>query len=213
MPAFLDLTGRQFGHLEVIGQAHHILLPNGSKRVAWTCQCHCGKRTIVQCGHLASGHTNSCGCLRHEGHNKTHGMTQTRTYRIWHHIKERCFSTKCKEYRFYGGRGITMCPSWVNSFQSFLRDVGEAPTDREIDRIDNDGPYCPFNVRWATSIEQANNMRSNHKFTFNGETHGICEWSRILGVPRTTLRARLLRLGWTVEKAFGTERARVRSGA
>lgn len=135
-----------------------------------------------------------------------HGMSKTRIYRIWKHIKERTDSPACKEYPHYGGRGIIMCPAWRKSFGLFLTDVGVGSSHLEIDRIDNNGPYCPFNVRWADHFQQANNARSNRKIEFRGQVHGICEWSRILGIPRTTLRARLDRLGWPVELTFSTPR-------
>lgn len=118
----------------------------------------------------------------------------------WHNIKERCYNKKRKDYERYGGRGITMCPEWRASFRAFLQDVGPSPSVRhQIERINNDGPYAPGNVRWATALEQANNKRNNHFLEYNGRRLTISEWERLRGVKPGTLKQRALR-GWSVEK-------------
>ena len=94
--------------------------------------------------------------------NKTHGESKTRSveYGTWSRVKTRCYNQKSKDYKDYGGRGIKMCDSWLNSYESFLRDMGRRPKGRySLDRINVNGNYEPSNCRWATDKEQANNKR------------------------------------------------------
>ncbi len=133
--------------------------------------------------------------------NYRHGMAGTLIYDIWAAMKRRCHSKTCKDYYLYGGRGITVCERWRNSFQSFFDDMGERPAGMMIERIDNDGPYSPENCKWATAIEQANNKRPcgpsirSRFLTVNGKTATIAEWARTIGLNVNTLRGRV-RDGW-----------------
>lgn len=126
-----------------------------------------------------------------------------RLYGIWRGMKERCYSPKHINYHRYGGRGITVCEEWINSFQEFY-DWAMAngyADDLTIDRKDNDGNYEPGNCRWATQKEQANNRRTNVKITYDGKTMDIKQWADELGICYTTLFFRITN-GWPVEKAF-----------
>lgn len=137
---------------------------------------------------------------------KTHRKTNTRLYGVWCNIKTRCYNPNCYEYANYGGRGIVMCPEWKNDFQTFWDwayangyDEKAGFMECTIDRIDVNGNYEPDNCRWATREVQGNNTRSNHCLTYNGETHTIAEWARILGVDYHALYSRVDG-GWTIEE-------------
>ncbi len=202
MGAFQDLTGKKFGRLKVLA-----LAPKSSPgKTRWKCACDCGSNSIVESAQLKSGNTKSCGCLRDELsrlRTKTHGLSDTPTYRTWSDMKGRCFRTLNRDYPDYGGRGITVCDRWKNSFEDFVSDMGERPKGSTIDRIDVDGNYEPGNCRWATSKQQQRNKRNSRLITFRKRRRSLAEWAEGLGMPYDVLRYRL-DAGWTVEEAFQT---------
>ena len=170
--------------------------------------CDCGKVAHVSYANLASGGSRSCGCLRVEVSStltKTHGLSKTPTYRIWRAMKQRCYRLADVGYVNYGGRGITVCERWVHSYENFLADMGERPTEKgvkfSIERNDNNGNYEPGNCRWATFGEQRRNCRTTHWLEFNGEKKSIAEWSEITRIS-SSLIYRRLGLGWPPEAAL-----------
>lgn len=141
---------------------------------------------------------------------RTHGMTGTRLFRVWSGMWERCTNPHHSSYHLYGGRGISVCSEW-KSFEVFRAWALEQGYDESaprgaytLDRVETDGNYSPDNCRFATDREQANNKRNNRRFTMNGETHTAAEWARITGVTSETIRARVDKLGWPVERALTT---------
>ena len=108
-------------------------------------------------------------------------------------MKERCYNPNFFNFAKWGGRGITVCDEWRNSFEAFYAHVGERPPGKSIDRINNDLGYEPGNVRWATASEQAQNKSNTGRFTFNGETKTITQWASKWQVSRGALAARLKR--------------------
>ena len=139
-------------------------------------------------------------------HNYKHGMYKTRLYKAWDSMKARCYRKSVGPYPKYGGRGITVCDEWKNSFVAF-RDWALANGYVEglsLDRIDPSGNYEPSNCRWVTMKEQENNKRSNRRIEHNGETHTLSEWCDITGIPFHVLHHRFQR-GWPTEKALTTK--------
>lgn len=135
-----------------------------------------------------------------------HGLTRTPEYRAWASMKQRCTNPRVRSWSNYGGRGITVCERWSNSFEFFLEDMGPRPTPaHSLDRIDNDGHYEPGNCRWATASEQRRNDRNNRPITFAGETLPLIQWAQRTGITARTIGDRLDR-GWPVERAL-TQRA------
>lgn len=125
-------------------------------------------------------------------------------YRAWSAIKSRCFNPKVKVYPHYGGRGITMCDRWKNSFENFIADVGARPSAKHsIERKDNDGNYEPGNVEWALFRKQQNNRRNTIKVTVEGVLLPLSVACEKLGVDRNTVWMRIDR-GWTPERAITT---------
>jgi hypothetical protein len=131
----------------------------------------------------------------------TVSLCKTREYICWCAIKRRCFCKSSNGYHKYGGRGISMCKKWSDSFHEFLKDMGEKPSEgHSIERIDNDGNYEPSNCRWATAKEQANNRRSTRMIL--GKT--LAQWQDETGISHTLIQQRIDRLGWSETDAVST---------
>jgi hypothetical protein len=169
----------------------------------WEFRCTCGKTKALSGSQVSLGIVKSCGCLCAEKKRK-HGYYRTPTYASWQAMIERCEREKHPHFARYGGRGISVCPRWRGSFQFFLDDVGERPAGKTLDRFPNkDGNYEPGNTRWATDIEQHQNMRNNRYLTHGGETRLLIDWSKISGIKPSTIRERIRR-GWSIELTLTT---------
>lgn len=198
-----SLNGRVFGRLTVSDSS--ATTPGERKRTICTCVCSCGNILTVLADALRSGNTKSCGCLRREVAAKqsaTHGKSRSPEYRIRLGMIGRCENTNYTSYHHYGSRGITVCPSWRESFEAFFADMGPRPSaSHELERRDNNIGYTPDNCYWATRQEQCNNTRHNRYVTWRGETHTTAEWSRLLSIPRTVITNRLYRQ-WSLDRVF-----------
>lgn len=169
-----DLTGLRFRKLVVLRYAHT------NKHQYWVCLCDCGQETTVASNHLKKANgTASCGCAIVDHGEAVRGRL-TPTYRVWLSMRTRCANPLAKDYKHYGGRGITVCPEW-DDYTVFLQDMGERPTGRSIDRIDNAKGYEPGNCRWATKLEQMRNTRVARWIEFNGKRQILSEWAREFG--------------------------------
>ena len=196
-------TGDKYGYLTIIREIEKI----GKARVV-LCQCDCGSEKAFRLNQIVKGRVKSCGCRTREmirQSRTTHGMPNKRLYNIWSNMRQRCSNPNSDDYPAYGGRSIAVCPEWL-SFEEFYRwgiSTGYAP-NLSLDRIDNGGNYCPDNCRWATPTEQARNSRRNRAFTFQGEKKLLIEWAEVTGIECSRIRARIDRLGWSIEKTLTT---------
>ena len=193
--------GQKYGRLTVTGFVHK------GKKWYWECTCECGNSIITQAYLVRNGHTSSCGCLQRERASEAslvHGQTNSRLYRIYNGMKNRCYNQKQQGYENYGGRGITICEEWLKSFTAFEEwslSHGYAD-DLSIDRIDNNGDYSPKNCRWVTRTEQNENTRRNHLVTIGDRTQPLSAWVRELGLNYHTVSFRIHQKHMTPEQAL-----------
>lgn len=161
------LVDQVFGRLTVVQFAGR----DGRSKAKWKCKCDCGGEIVVDGSMLKCGKTTSCGCYAREilfNRNSTHGMTGTRTHRIWMGMRQRCENEHSPAWKWYGAKGITVCERW-HDFKAFLNDMGQCPSDKHsIDRIDGTKGYEPGNCRWATSRQQSRNTTANRLVNFHG---------------------------------------------
>lgn len=195
-----DLSGMKFGYWKVVERAAN----NSQGSAMWACECECGNRRILRAQVLRNGRSLSCGCHKND-YNKRHGGKGSRLYEIWRQMRYRCDNQNNHAYNDYGGRGIKVCSEWYDfaKFRDWAYSAGYSD-DLSIDRIDVNGNYEPSNCRWATSKIQMNNRRNTAHYEYNGELKTLSEWSRELGIPRTTLINRMKK-GRTFEEAIRNE--------
>lgn len=201
----MNIVGDRYNHLVVIEFAYR--KPSGAY---WKCRCDCGNITIARGSKLRNGHTKSCGCLhkRSDGSQyENHGLSNTRLYRVWNTMKQRCLNPNNSGYRRYGGRGISICDEWMNfsEFRKWAIENGynenSAFGELTIDRINNDGNYEPTNCRLANQTTQMNNRVSNVYVEHRGVVKTIAEWARFYGVRYSTIYNRYRR-GMRGDKLF-----------
>ncbi len=181
-----DLTGQRFGRLTVME-----FVPMESPHSYWQCMCDCGNKTIARGTHLQSGNVTSCGCISIQRRYK-HGKSQSRIYKIWVGMKNRCYNPNNRSYKRYGGRGIIMCEEWKTNFTAF-RDWALAHGYDEtlsIDRIDVDGNYEPSNCRWSNAKQQSRNRTTTTKVIYKGEELSVVEAAEKTGIDVRVLYTR-----------------------
>lgn len=197
----LKLTGKVFGKLTAISE--HGADNHG--RSIWMWKCKCGNKKAIRVHSVTSGNTTSCGCFALMVRRKIpfiHGMTGSSEYRIWSAMKRRCYNKNVKQYKYYGGRGISVCKRWRNSFQNFYSDMGPRPDGLCLERKNNNGNYSPSNCMWATMTQQSNNTSRNSIYTVGNTSLTLSEWCKKGVVRYPTLWWRITRGGWPMEMAL-----------
>ena len=205
---FTDLEGREFGHWRVLG----FVGKNSHSKSLWWCECECGTKKPVVAQSLLEGVSISCGCKAREllserhtthGHTKraNKGEPRSAEYRAWRGMKSRCLDPNNQNAKDYSERGISVSQEWIDSFETFFKDMGPRPSSKHsLDRKDNDKGYSKDNCRWATKAEQSRNRRNNVVLEAFGESKLISAWAKEIGIGQSALSSRLQR-GWCVDCA------------
>lgn len=192
-----NMIGKKYGLLTVISEIEE---RNKNGHILYNVVCDCGKKKEVLGSSLRSGGSRSCNkCNLLTG---SHGMCKSKEFSIWTSMKDRCCNPNNPRYKNYGGRGIIVCDSWINSFKNFYSDMGDSK-GLSIDRIDVNGNYELSNCRWSNAKTQARNRTNNIKFTYLNETLCASEWCEKIKMPSSTFFNRLDR-GWSIEKIIET---------
>lgn len=211
-----DLIGKKFGRLTVESYSHKEKKDNSAGFLHYyNCICECGNKYLAERNSLKYGNTKSCGCIHKEQLIKRNkdaaklcgdSIKYKRLHNIYSAMIDRCYSKNNKKYNNYGGRGIVVCGEWLNDWNCFKNWalINGYSDELTIDRINVDENYEPNNCRWATNKEQANNKTNNKYLEYNGEVKTLSEWCDELNLPYHTIKARLNKLGMTVEEAFNT---------
>lgn len=216
-----DMIGKRFGRLVVMER-----YPENTKdrKAQWVCKCDCGNITVVSGKQLRTGKTSSCGCLRSEANvkrNYKHGGSvrdhRDRLYGIHNDMIRRCYDSRRKSYQRYGARGITVCDEWYTpenraigyiKFRSWAYANGyyDQPEDTpkslmlSIDRIDNDGPYAPWNCRWTNMYDQSSNRgKFNQYIQVDNKIYTFGEFERTFGLNKGAVLA-FYTNGWTTDQ-------------
>ena len=194
-----DITNKKYGRLTVISLAE-----TKKGKAYWLCECLCGKKAVVLGRDLTTGKTKSCGCYHSECSSKRatkHGGCNTRLYKTWENMKNRCDSPKSTDYKYYGERGISYCEDWADytKFREWALKTGYT-NELTIERIDVNKGYCPENCTWIPKSKQNLNKNNNRLFTYNGKTQCLNEWIRELGLSSRGYVNNCLRKGIPFEK-------------
>ena len=205
MGIFIDLTGQKFGRLTVIKK-----IPSSTKETRWKCICDCGTIHETNTHELRRGSTKSCGCLNRDQAKEnikktiTHGMTNHRFYGTWYQMNNRCYNPNNQRFKSYGKRGISVCDEWKDDPTAFLSwcDSQEPIPDRyTIDRINNDGNYCPENCRFVSYAEQMRGTSRNVLVDCEGETLCFTDYVKKYNIVSVEIARRRLSRGWDLKEA------------
>lgn len=204
----LDLTGQKIGKLTVLRESTE----RRTNHRFWECLCECGRIKYYSTSNLR-GSTKSCGCSQYTSGPKPERRKYSgdykgkrpRLYNTWINMNRRCHNPTFIDYPRYGARGIYVCDEWREDFEAFncWAQSNGWEEGRTLDRVDNDGPYCPENCRWATLKEQANNKRTTIILEAFGETLPLSEWCERYNVDGASVIYRMDR-GMTAEEALTT---------
>lgn len=178
----------------------------------WECQCDCGTIKPVSGTVLVNGRSKHCQKGLHTRHTKiTHGMRYTKIYRVWRNMKIRCCKPNSQNYYLYGGRGISVCDKWMESFENFYEDMKHGYIEGlSLERVDVNGNYCPENCKWVTMADQCKNKRNTAYITYKGVTKRAFDWAEIIGANPRSLSRRVY-LGWSPEEClFGKQYEKIK---
>jgi len=196
--------GNTHGRLTVFARAE-----SNNSAAMWKCKCSCGNTTIVRGADLRNKKIKSCGCLKNETTSiifKTHGLSNIKLYDVWIKMKSRCKNKNDKDYSNYGGRGIKVIDSWENNFKNFYEwSIKNGYKEKlTIERIDVNGNYDPENCTFIKNELQSLNRRNTKKYTYKNETKDTRYFSEKYNINYYTLRTRLIKYNWCIEKAIET---------
>ena len=180
------LIGKKFGRLTLLGN-----FQNKKNCKLADFRCDCGNLKTIRLHHVLSVpiRIRSCGCYNKGKHNHCIKGKTSKAYKAWSSMKARCNNPNNKSYALYGGRGIKVCKEW-KCFDAFYKDMGDAPRNLSLDRLDNSKGYYKENCRWATMSEQSRNRRSNNPIYYNGEYRLAIEWAELLGATYDQIKYR-----------------------
>lgn len=201
MSYLINLMGKRFGKWTVLQRGKN----EKQGQATWVCRCDCGTVKEVAGYRLRGGGSTRCRDCAPEVF-RTHGLSKHRIHKIWRCMKARCEHKADTAFPSYGGRGISVCKEWHESKNFFEWAFSHGYRDNlTIDRIDNDGDYCPENCRWATLKEQSRNKRVTLRLNFRGVVKTLKEWAETYGINYYTIRCRA-RKDWTPEQVLGFEK-------
>lgn len=202
-----EYIGQKFNQLTVLG-IRHFTDAKGYNRYLWKCRCDCGKITEKRAEYVVRGHTKTCGHAKNEiKTNLKHGESKTRLHLIWQKMLLRCDPKKARGacWERYAGRGISVCEDWKDylAFARWARSHGYSD-ELSIERINNDGDYCPENCVWADDKAQARNRCTTKYVLYDGKMVSLAEACELAGLPYKEVHARINRLGWNADEALST---------
>lgn len=195
-----EWIGKRFNGLTVVGYTQRKTV--SGKQWLWVCKCDCGQEKTMVPGNVIIGHSKTCGCSKKSGARARKNTAQKRLHKIWHSMIERC-EKDTQQYKRYFGRGISVCKEWhdYKVFSEWANKNGYAD-GLSIERIDNDGNYCPTNCAWIDRSLQARNRCTTLWVEYKGRKMSLAEACEKANMPYKQVHARIKRLGWTVETAL-----------
>lgn len=191
--------GEKFNNLLILEKSYR---RTKHGKIMVKCLCDCGNKKEIQVSTILNGHSKSCGCIKNKPvHGGCAGYKKSPTYSSYQAMKSRCLNQNDPMFYLYGGRGISICDKWKNSFEEFQKDMGYRPANKTLERKNTNGNYEPCNCVWITAKDQARNRRTNKHFTVRGINGCLAFLCEHFGVPYERTRARLA-AGNSVEDAF-----------
>jgi len=194
-----NITNKRFGRLIALG-----IVGRKHGGMVWFCQCDCGNTHTVLSAQLTAHLVQSCGCIHSERMHTLmlkHGQTGSPTHLTWCSMRDRCNNSAPEQYKRFGGAGISVSPHW-DTFEQFYKDMGNRPEGLHLIRKDTSKNYSKKNCFWGELTSQTTNRKTNHFLTYQNHTRTISEWSKIVGIPASTIWSRIEKHNWSIEKSL-----------